>query len=765
MAPFKRLGSYLKPYGPRIALLWIAVIAGAVIGLVPSLATGRIVDEAFVGKNMDILLKLLGIAFVAILANEVINAIVDYASTWISTHVVVDLRDDLYHHLQGMPQSFFSNEKQSDILARMNTDTSKIGSMVNDTISDVVECIVTIVITLIALFTLSWQLALVGLVVLPMLVLPTYQAGKDRLMYAQQTQVKTDEINRSINETLSTNGSLLVKLFTREDDEYARFKQVSEEQTKSFMKEARTGSLFNVVTKTLAKLGPLLIFFAGGLLIIQTLDPDLTVGTVTAMVGFVGKLYDPVIKLLNFHVSFTRSKGVVESFFDYLDRESTITSPENAQKPDMECVSVRFDHVSFGYDELLNVLEDVDFEVPGGKMYALVGVSGVGKSTALNLIPRIYDTGSGSVTIAEVDVRDFDLKHLRQQVGIVTQEPYLFSGTIRDNLLYAKSDATEEEIEEACKQAGIHDFIMRQPNGYDSDVGIQGSKLSGGEKQLLSLARVILKNPKILILDEATSALDSVSEYALQQALETLMVGRTTIVAAHRLATILKADRILVLDGATIAEEGTHEELIAKDGLYRALFETQFNLVAGIGGKHDQFDIQSLSTGYEVKRITIENLQNVERIEKETALKAFDIRHLLKRRKKRDLMRSLRLSAKDMRSLIQSIPVDIKTQDAHFVGFYDSAGNLVAVLDLILGYPSENDAFIAWFMVNSSMQGQGIGSSIISDVRASMAAQGYKHLKLKCPITADESLDFWKNRGFTMDSSEDHALIDMSLDL
>jgi len=324
------------------------------------------------------------------------------------------------------------------------------------------------------------------------------------------------------------------------------------------------------------QLGPLLIYFAGGWFIIRHVDSALTVGTITATVALINRLYRPVESLLNLQVDFTRSLALFTRIFDYFDMEVSIKNPENGQKPPVKEGDVRYEHVAFSYSPDKPLLTDVDFTVPAGQMYAIVGPSGSGKSTVVNLIPRLYDVCAGRVTVAGVDVRDFDLDYLRSCVGVVTQDTYLFNGTIRENLLYAKPDATEAELEAACRAASIHDFIVNQPQGYDTEVGNRGLKLSGGEKQRISIARVILKDPQILILDEATSALDSISENAIQDALETLMQGRTSLVIAHRLSTILKADRILVVANGTIAESGGHEELLQRGGIYRELYETQF---------------------------------------------------------------------------------------------------------------------------------------------------------------------------------------------
>jgi ATP-binding cassette subfamily B protein len=574
-----RILSYLKPYTLQFIFVFIAILLSAVIGLMPSIITGRIVDEALVGKSMSLLVKLLLMAFAAMTASQLVGVLENYINTWISQRIIFDMRNQMYHHLEYMPHSFYTSEKQGDIITRMNTDISGVSSVISGTLTSIVSNIATVVTTLVALFSMSWQLAIVGILVIPLLVLPTRSAGRTRWQLLSKRQEKSDEMNQVINETLSVSGSLLVKLFTKEEKEYDRFVDLNEELTQLSLKEARSGQWFRVAMGLFTQIGPLLIYFAGGYLIISKMDPALTVGTVTATVALINRLYRPVESLMNISVDFTRSLALFTRIFDYFDMQNPIVSPENGEKPDVGNKDICFDHVSFSYDPEIPLLHDINFTVPGGKMYAVVGPSGSGKSTLVNLIPRLYDTTGGRVTIGGTDVRDFDLPYLRGRIGVVTQDSYLFNGTIKDNLLYAKDDATDEEIEAACRTANIHDFVVSQPEGYLSPVGNRGLKLSGGEKQRLSIARVILKDPEILILDEATSALDSISENSIQDALEVLMQGRTSIVIAHRLSTILKADRILVVKDGVIAEQGTHEDLLAKGGVYRELYETQFRKV------------------------------------------------------------------------------------------------------------------------------------------------------------------------------------------
>ena len=582
-----RILSYMKPYWLQFLFVFVAILISAVVGLLPSIITGRIVDEALINKDMELLIRLLFMAFATLAASQIVGVLERYINAWIAQRIIYDMKNEMYHHLQYMPHSFFTTEKQGDIITRMNTDISGVSSVISGTLSSVVSNAATLITTLVALFAMSWKLAIVGVIIIPLLILPTKRVGKNQWKIRTDSQAKNDEMNQLINETLSVSGSMLVKLFTREEREFEKFKKTNEELTALNLKEQRSGSWFRVVMGMFTQVGPLLMYFAGGYLIISKMDESLTVGMITAMVALINRLYRPVQELLNLQVDFTRSLALFTRIFAYFDMKSSIVSPENGKRPDVRCKDIEYSHVRFSYDPEVPILKDVNFTVPGGKMYAIVGPSGSGKSTVVNLIPRLYDVLGGSVKIGGVDVREFDLSYLRENIGVVTQETYLFNGTIKENLLYAREDATDEELIEACKNANIHDFIASQPDGYNTIVGNRGLKLSGGEKQRLSIARVILKDPKILILDEATSALDSISENAIQDALELLMQGRTSIVIAHRLSTILKADAILVVKDGVIAEQGSHESLLALGGIYKELYETQFRLVLDMEGEGD----------------------------------------------------------------------------------------------------------------------------------------------------------------------------------
>lgn len=597
-----RILGYLKPYAFQFVLVFVTILISAVVGLLPSIITGKIVDQALVGENLRLLIQLLILAFITLTVSKVIGVLENYINAWISQRIIFDMKNQMYDHLLHMPHVFFTSEKQGDIITRMNTDISGVSSVISGTLTSIVSNLATVVTTLVALFTMSWKLAIVGIVVIPLLILPTRNVGQSRWKLLTERQEKNDVMNQLINETLSVSGSLLVKLFATEQKEYERFVDVNEEVTQISLKEQRSGNWFRVVMGMFTEIGPLLIYFAGGLLIIKKFDVSLTVGTITATVALINRLYRPVESLLNIGVDFTRSLALFTRIFEYFDMKTTIVSKKDAVCPELADADVVFNHVAFSYIPEKPLLTDIDFTVPGGKMYAIVGPSGSGKSTVVNLIPRLYDVLAGSVTIGGTDVRDIELAHLRNGIGVVTQDTYLFNGTIKENLLYAKPDASDEEIREACRVASIDEFISKQPEGYDTVVGNRGLKLSGGEKQRISIARVILKNPKILILDEATSALDSISENAIQDALEILMKDRTSIVIAHRLSTILKADRILVVKDGVIAEQGTHEELLALGGTYSELYETQFRKILEYEGeKQDGKPSQDSATREELE--------------------------------------------------------------------------------------------------------------------------------------------------------------------
>lgn len=576
-ALIKRILTYLAPYWTRFILVFATILISAVLGLLPSIITGRIVDEALVGESMALLIRLLLAALATMLASQLVSVLTAYLNAWISQHIIFDMKNQMYGHLQRMSHAFFTSERQGDIITRMNTDISGVSGVISGTLSSILSNVATVVTTLVALFGMNWKMAIIGVMVIPLLILPTRTAGRTRWKLLAEGQAKHDEMNQLINETLSVSGSMLTKLFTREESEYQRFVKVNGEVTKLALKEQLSGRWFFLVMGIFTQLGPLLIYFAGGYLIIAAGETGLTVGTITAMVALVNRLYRPVESLLNIQVDFTRSLALFTRIFDYFDRPIDIQSPPDAVKPSVEGADIVFEHVRFGYTEEKDILTDINFTVRAGEMAAIVGPSGSGKSTIINLIPRLWDVDGGRVTIGGVDVRQFDLTWLRDQIGMVSQDTYLFNGTIRENLLYARPDATEEQLIAACKAASIHDFIAAQSEGYDTQVGNRGLKLSGGEKQRISIARVILKDPKILILDEATSALDSISESAIQDALEHLMQNRTSIVIAHRLSTIMAADKILALNShGVIAQSGKHEELLQQGGIYKQLFDTQF---------------------------------------------------------------------------------------------------------------------------------------------------------------------------------------------
>lgn len=586
----KRIMGYVKPYWKQVLLALTAITASAFLTLYPSILAGQIIDDGLIGRDFHRLVELILLSFVVLIASDFLTMLVSYLNIWIAQKITYDMRNTMYRHLQKMSQRFFTNSRQGDIITRMTSDIDGVQNVIANTCSKAFSNVATLVLAVAAMMQKSWQLAVIGMIIVPLFSIPIKRAGKMRWSVTLKAQACNDEINQILNETMSVNGQLLVKLFSNEEYEYNRYREANDRLVKLNIRESVVGRWFRTVLSTFTNAGPMLIYLAGGILIILYGKTDVTVGDITVMVTLLGKMYLPLNQLLNLQVDITRSMALFGRIFSYLDMPVEIDNAPDAVKPEIFCGTVDFRHVSFDYDRTQQVLDDVTFSVKEHQMAAIVGPSGSGKSTIINLILRLYDVTAGEVDVSGVDVRRLDLQELRRHIGAVTQDTYLFNGTIRENLLYAKQDAAEEELIDACRRAQIHDFIASLPDGYDTRVGNRGMKLSGGEKQRISIARVILKNPSIIIFDEATSALDSVSESSIQEAIEPLLHDRTSIVIAHRLSTILSADRIFVVDQGRIVEEGTHAELVGRGGVYTRLYETQFRASAEELEKADLYE-------------------------------------------------------------------------------------------------------------------------------------------------------------------------------
>ncbi len=571
-----RIFSYLKPYKLHLFIVFLAIIASSVLGVLPSILTGKMIDEGLYNKNLDVLIQLVIISFFVMLLSNLISAVETYVNTWVAQHIAFDMKNQMYAHLQKMPQKFFTSNQQGEIITRMTSDISGVQSVISGTMSSIFSNVCTIVVTTVALLQKNWVLALIGVSLIPLLSVPTINVGKRRWKIATKTQEQSDKMNGILNETLSVSGQQLTKIFTREQQDLKRYTETNRECMRLTIKERMAGMWFWRVMSMLNSMNPLIIYLLGGIMIIKFGITSLTVGDITVIVTLLSRLYRPVEQLFGIQVDIVRSMALFVRIFEYYDMPVDIESPPDAIKPQSAQGHVEFKDVHFRYTQDKEILSGISFELKPGRSVALVGTSGAGKSTIAGLIPRLYDVTGGQVLFDGIDVRQLDLKFLRSNIAIVTQESYLFNSTVRENLLFAKEDATEQEIISACKDANIHDFIMTLPDGYDTLVGNRGFKLSGGEKQRISIARAILKDPCLLILDEATSSLDSISEYAIQQALEPLLSGRTSLIIAHRLSTIMAADEIIVLKNGIIDQRGTHSELLKKGGTYKVLYDTQF---------------------------------------------------------------------------------------------------------------------------------------------------------------------------------------------
>lgn len=571
----KRIFSYLLPYWKQMAIVLICILGSSALTLLPSVLTGRIIDEGLIGQDLKKLITLIVISLAVTLGGNLIRVAESYLNNWIAQHITYDMRNKMYRHLQRMSQSFFTTNNQGDIITRMTGDIAGVERVITSTFSSILSNGITLGVAMVLMYRENWILATVGVLIIPLFAIPTRMAGKTRWKLTTEAQECNDEINGILNETLSVSGQLLVKLFGKEEYEYGRYESANHRMIRLNIREGMAGRWFMVVINTFSSVGPMLLYLVGGILIMKY-DSTLTVGDISVMVALLGKMYGPVNSLLNIQVEWIRSMALFTRIFEYFDMPVEIQNAPDAITPKTAEGNIEFKHVGFGYTPERKILKDINFTLEKGKSIAIVGPSGSGKSTIINLIPRLYDVQEGEVTFDGVDVRKLDLDFLRDKIGIVSQETYLFNGTIRDNLLYAKPDATEEELLEACKKANIYDFIEKQEKGLDTPVGNRGLKLSGGEKQRLSIARILLKDPVLFIFDEATASLDSISESKIQEAIDPIIKSKTSILIAHRLSTILAADEILVIKDGVIAERGVHQELVDDGGIYSELYETQF---------------------------------------------------------------------------------------------------------------------------------------------------------------------------------------------
>lgn len=571
----KRMFSYLVPYWKQLIVSVLAIIISSVFGVFPTILTGRIIDEGLLQQDLPVLIRLIGLSFGVLIIANLISVVESYVNVWMAENITFDMRNKMYSHLQRMSHRFFTTSKQGDIITRMTSDIGGVQSVLTGTWTNILQNFATLTVALVTMYTKSPLLATIGIVVVPLFILPTKRVGKRRWEITLESRKHNDDINQILNETLSVSGQLLSKLFVTENYEFDRYQEANKQMIRLNIKESMAGKWFRVVINIFTSIGPMLIYLVGGILIIEYGNTDLTIGDITVMVALLGRMYGPVNSLLNIQVDVIRSMALFDRIFEYFDLPVEIDNDPEALKPETFTGELVFDAVSFHYDPEQPILNNVNFELKPGSSVAIVGPSGAGKSTIINLIPRLYDVTGGRILLDGVNIRKLDLAYLRQHIGVVTQDTYLFNGTIKENLLYAKPDATQAEIEKACREANIHAFISGLPKGYDTIVGNRGMKLSGGEKQRLSIARIILRKPGLIIFDEATSSLDSISEHAIQQAIEPILAKSTSLIIAHRLSTILSADEILVLEKGKIVERGDHETLVKKGGIYTTLYNTQ----------------------------------------------------------------------------------------------------------------------------------------------------------------------------------------------
>jgi ATP-binding cassette subfamily B protein len=571
---WRRVGALFAPYWRQETAVLVCIVLSALLGLIPGFVTARIIDTAIPHRDVRELGIDVGIILGSVLVASAIGVLQGYLNSVVGEGIMRDMRTRLVAHLHKLPLSFFTGTKTGEIMNRVSNDVDNVDGVVTGTLTAIVTNVVIIVSTAIAMFIWNWRLALISVIIVPLMILPLGPVGRKMYEIRKKTREKRDEIESITQETLSISGITLIKSFAREPYERKRFYDVGTKLMGLEISLAMVGRWFLASITAMIVVGPALVWFGGGW---YAIAGGLQVGVIVAFVGFIqGRLYGPAAALAGIQVQIVSALAVFERIFDYLDMKTEEYEPPGAVELPHVNGDVRFDDVHFSYSPDRTILNGVTFHVEPGQVAAFVGPSGAGKTTITQLVPRFYDPTGGRILIDDHDVRAVTLESLRRDIGIVSQETYLFHDTIASNLRYAKPEASDLELHEAARNANIHDFIASLPAGYATIVGERGHKLSGGERQRLAIARVLLKNPRILILDEATSALDSGNEAAIQAALEICMRGRTSLVIAHRLSTIRSADAIFVVEGGVIVESGTHAVLLARNGPYAHLYRTQF---------------------------------------------------------------------------------------------------------------------------------------------------------------------------------------------
>jgi ATP-binding cassette, subfamily B, bacterial len=586
----RRVAGLFSTHRRRLLVIALAIVTSSGLGVVTPFLTQRTFDDAlFVPGGPD--LRLLGILVALSVLVPMLGALIGVGQTYLTTalgnRVMADLRGRLFEHLQSMELAFFTTTKTGAIQSRLANDVGGVQSVLTETASSIMSNVVTVTASLVAMLLLSWQLTLVALALMPLFVWLQTRVGRVRRELAGRTQSSLSDMTAITQETLSVSGILLAKVFNRQATEVARYRTENERQVGLQVRQTMTGQSFFAVVQTFFGVTPALVYLVAGLSLSR--GTAITTGTIVAFTTLQSRLIFPVIQLLRVSLDVQTSLALFSRIFEYLDLKPALTDAPGAVSLPREQVRgyVRLEAVWFRYpgqggpdddaqDDGSWALRGVDVRVAPGQLAAIVGPSGAGKTTLSYLVPRLYDVQRGAVLLDGHDVRSLAMPSLADAVGMVTQDTYLFHATIADNLRYARQDATDADLEAAARAANIHDRIVGFNGGYDTVVGERGYRLSGGERQRLAIARVILKDPRVLILDEATSALDTTSERLVQQALETVMHGRTTIAIAHRLSTILGADVIFAVDGGRVVESGTHDELLELDGLYARLYYEQF---------------------------------------------------------------------------------------------------------------------------------------------------------------------------------------------